>query len=326
MGTPAPSEDMSSLYGDEDDTPAEASLEHDLSQDISIKQDVEIPIQNVLNSFEENKSLVLTSAADQMPSKETLPAHHEAKSLVNSGIFEADGKQRISIIKLDQEVDSKQSGLSGPKSYNLEGASSEASTPGELGNVSGGVYKTDTQTITEVGSSIYSSKSSHNFSLSFGTCKELTGKIGSTNLEHASQSWIFSKPTEENSSLPSSVSESSISETASVHLTIPQVSGGPVLSPVHSKDVGNLLVSANLGRISQSRGQRGSVVAGNVEPISSPRGSQLSLQENFPVKSSNYKSYITKENYRTLPLQGQPNSEPNLSKQFGNVSSGYFHF
>ncbi|WKA06734.1 hypothetical protein VitviT2T_024620 [Vitis vinifera] len=69
--------------------------------------------------------------------------------------------------------------------------------------------------------------------------------------------------------------------------------------------------------VSQSRGQRYSMVVGNVEPISSTLGTQLSMQ--FPAKSPNYKSYHLKENYRTLLLQGQLNSESHLSKQFGNV-------
>ena len=59
------------------------------------------------------------------------------------------------------------------------------------------------------------------------------------------------------------------------------------------------------------------MVVGNVEPISSTLGTQLSMQ--FPAKSPNYKSYHLKENYRTLLLQGQLNSESHLSKQFGNV-------
>ena len=68
--------------------------------------------------------------------------------------------------------------------------------------------------------------------------------------------------------------------------------------------------------VSQSRGQRGSMVVENVKPISSTLGTQLSMQ--FPAKSPNYKSYPLKENYRTLPLQGQLNSESHLSRQFGN--------
>lgn len=58
------------------------------------------------------------------------------------------------------------------------------------------------------------------------------------------------------------------------------------------------------------------MVVENVEPISSTLGTQLSMQ--FPAKSPNYKSYPLKENYRTLPLQGQLNSESHLSRQFGN--------
>lgn len=328
-GTPAPTQDLSPLTGDEDETPAEAPVEHDQSREankkeISIKQEGEILIKNDLNTFQENKSLISACIADQILHKETIAADHEAKSLVNSQTFEADGQQRVSTIKLYQEVDGKQSGLPRQQSTNLEGSSLKTSPLEGLGNVVGDVKKTDIQKITGVGSGLGSSQSSHNFSRSFETHKELPGKIGSTNLQNASQSWsggkfTFPKSTEEKLSLSSSFVESGRSETAGINLSIPQVPGGPVGSPIYPKDAATSLAAGNFGRISQSRGQRGSMVAGNVEPISSTLGSQLSMQENFPAKSPNYKSYPPKENYRTPPLQGQLNSEPNLSKQFGNV-------
>ena len=304
-------------------------MEHDQSREantkeISIKQEGEILIKNDLNTFQENKSLISACIADQILHRETIAADHEAKSLVNSQTFEADGQQRVSTIKLYQEVDGKQSGLPRQQSTNLEGSSLKTSPLEGLGNVVGDVKKTDIQKITGVGSGLGSSQSSHNFSRSFETHKELPGKIGSTNLQNASQSWsggkfTFPKSTEEKLSLSSSFVESGRSETAGINLSIPQVPGGPVGSPIYPKDAATSLAAGNFGRISQSRGQRGSMVAGNVEPISSTLGSQLSMQENFPAKSPNYKSYPPKENYRTPPLQGQLNSEPNLSKQFGNV-------
>ena len=328
MAIPAPTQDLSPLSGDEDDTPADEPLEHDQlleanRKEISIIQEEEIPIKNVLNTFRENEFLVSACVANQILHKETVVADHEAKSLVNSQTFEA-GQQRVSTIKLHQEVDGKQSSLLRQKKTNLEGSSLKTSPLEEPGNIVRDASKTDSEKITRVGSGLGSSQSSHKFSRSFEAHKELPGKISLTNLQNASQQWsggkfTFSKPSEEKTSLPSSFVQSNRSETAGINLGIPQVPGVPVGTPVYSKDSVTSLASGNFGRISQSRGQRGSAAEENVELVSSTRGSQLSLPENFPAKSPSYKFYPSKENYRSPPLQGQLNSEPNLSKQFGNV-------
>lgn len=328
MSIPDPAQDLSPLSGDEDETPAEEPLEHDQSleenkKEVNIKQEGEIPIKNGVNTSQENESLFSACIADQILHKETIAADREAKSLINSETFEADGQQRISTIKLHQEVDGKQSALSRQQTTNWEASSLETSPLEGLGNVVG-VNKTDSEKIIRGGFGLGASQSGQNFSRSFEPHKELPGKIALTKLQYASQSWsggkfTFSKPIEEKTSLASDFVQSDKSETADINTGILQVPGGPVGPPVYSKDSVTSLASGNIGGIFQSRGQRGSAAIANDELISSTRGSQLSLQETFPAKSPSYKFYPPKENYRNPPLQGQLNSEPNLSKQFGNV-------
>lgn len=68
--------------------------------------------------------------------------------------------------------------------------------------------------------------------------------------------------------------------------------------------------------------QRPSTASINIEPVPSIHSSQaLSLENATSGKSVQYKHYPSKENHRFLPQSGLLNSEPNLSKQFGNVIS-----
>ncbi|XP_061980910.1 nuclear pore complex protein NUP214 isoform X4 [Populus nigra] len=63
--------------------------------------------------------------------------------------------------------------------------------------------------------------------------------------------------------------------------------------------------------------QRGSIVSGTIEPLPAFRSSQLSSHENFAsARSPNHRLKYSKDNYKTSSLRG---SEPNLSKQFGNI-------
>jgi hypothetical protein len=63
--------------------------------------------------------------------------------------------------------------------------------------------------------------------------------------------------------------------------------------------------------------QRGSIVSGTIESLPAFRSSQLSSHENFAsARSPNHRLKYSKDNYKTSSLRS---SEPNLSKQFGNV-------
>ncbi|XP_060973660.1 nuclear pore complex protein NUP214 isoform X1 [Cannabis sativa] len=86
---------------------------------------------------------------------------------------------------------------------------------------------------------------------------------------------------------------------------------------VHLKEpVGNSTSHGTFGKLFQSSGQRPVATPGNIESLPSIRGSQ----ENAILSdSANHKQHQTNENYRNLQQSGILNSEPNFSKQFGNI-------
>ncbi|KAM5582199.1 nuclear pore complex protein NUP214 [Rosa sericea] len=71
----------------------------------------------------------------------------------------------------------------------------------------------------------------------------------------------------------------------------------------------------------ENRGRRPSAAAGNIASVPPISGFQTSSQENFSIgKSFNHKIHPLKENYSELPQSRMPNSEPSLSKKFGNIT------
>ncbi|XP_062076324.1 nuclear pore complex protein NUP214 isoform X2 [Humulus lupulus] len=90
---------------------------------------------------------------------------------------------------------------------------------------------------------------------------------------------------------------------------------------VHLKEpVGTSTSYSTSDRLFQSSGQRPITTPGNIESLPSIRGSHVSSQEKaIHSDSANHKHLPTKENYRNLHQSGMLNSEPNFSKQFGNI-------
>ncbi|XP_062015045.1 nuclear pore complex protein NUP214 isoform X2 [Rosa rugosa] len=71
----------------------------------------------------------------------------------------------------------------------------------------------------------------------------------------------------------------------------------------------------------ENRGRRPSAAAGNIASVPPISGFQTSSQENFSIgKSFNHKIHPLKENYSELPQSRMLNSEPSLSKKFGNIT------
>ncbi|XP_050368451.1 nuclear pore complex protein NUP214 isoform X2 [Argentina anserina] len=74
----------------------------------------------------------------------------------------------------------------------------------------------------------------------------------------------------------------------------------------------------------ENRGRRSSTAGGNiasVPPVPPISSFQMSSQEMFLIdKSFNHKIYPVKENHREHPHSRMPNSEPSLSKKFGNIT------
>ncbi|XP_011025100.1 PREDICTED: nuclear pore complex protein NUP214 isoform X2 [Populus euphratica] len=84
------------------------------------------------------------------------------------------------------------------------------------------------------------------------------------------------------------------------------------------KDTAGQSTSVNTSvRPALDREQRGSIVSGTIESLPTFRSSQLSSHENFAsARSPNHRLKYSKDNYKTSSLRS---SEPNLSKQFGNI-------
>lgn len=160
-------------------------------------------------------------------------------------------------------------------------------------------------------------------SLEFG--KEAQGNFGSAGLQSSSSqsqscgNFISSEDSRVKLPvLPSSHSHDKTYENSS--LGAPNVSGSFVGKPLSSKDATGSLTPVFSVKPVHGDGDRASTGAGKIESLPSVRSSQFSLPQNFASgKSHNQKLYPSKDDYKTATLSGLPNSEPNLSKQSGNV-------
>lgn len=160
-------------------------------------------------------------------------------------------------------------------------------------------------------------------SLEFG--KEAQGNFGSAGLQSlSSQSQSCGNFISLEDSrvklpvLPSSHSHEKSYENSS--LGAPNVSGSFVGKPLSSKDATGSLTPVFSAKPVHGDGDRASTGAGKIESLPSVRSSQFSLPQNFASgKSHNQKLYPSKDDYKTATLSGLPNSEPNLSKQSGNI-------
>ncbi|KDO54529.1 hypothetical protein CISIN_1g000229mg [Citrus sinensis] len=160
-------------------------------------------------------------------------------------------------------------------------------------------------------------------SLEFG--KEAQGNFGSAGLQSLSSqsqscgNFISSEDSRVKLPvLPSSHSHEKTYENSS--LGAPNVSGSFVGKPLSSKDATGSLTPVFSAKPVHGDGDRASTGAGKIESLPSVRSSQFSLPQNFASgKSHNQKLYPSKDDYKTATLSGLPNSEPNLSKQSGNI-------
>lgn len=160
-------------------------------------------------------------------------------------------------------------------------------------------------------------------SLEFG--KEAQGNFGSAGLQSSSsQSQSCGNFISLEDSrvklpvLPSSHSHDKTYENSS--LGAPNVSGSFVGKPLSSKDATGSLTPVFSVKPVHGDGDRASTGAGKIESLPSIRSSQFSSPLNFASgKSHNQKLYPSKDDYKTATLSGLPNSEPNLSKQSGNI-------
>lgn len=266
--------------------------------------------------------------------KDIISKNQKVESQLNPLSFEAERQQTVPVPKLYQDTDGQRIQPSGQQSTKLDQSSSKASF-----NMVSDLSKTGFQKIADVGYSTafggrspadIPGQSNHkNLPNSVGTGEQLLGNIGSTSLQSASsQSWssgnfIFSKDSNtKSSSLPSGSIQGNRTENSGISFGAANVPGGLAGKPFQLKDsTGTSTSVSSSGRPVQSGGQRTSLGAGNIESSPSGRSVQMSSQEKFALeKSANHKVHPSKETYRTPPSSSMLNSEPNPSKQFGNIN------
>ncbi|KAI8008473.1 Nuclear pore complex protein NUP214 [Camellia lanceoleosa] len=291
-GASVPSDVVSLPSDEDDDTPAPASMEDGLSK----------------------ASSGLTVKSLQ---QETITG--KIASLVNSQTLKTNEQQKLPVSKLNKDTDGQQSLISGQQGTGLGQSSLNTSHLELHGSAVRDFSKTETQKLHEGGCSpdSFSGKcltdvSSQTIPVTLSKSVDLgklPGKLGSAGSKGAS-------------------SESSSNE----KLIFPMTSGGSSLlsfsksglslSGAHLPEgsFGNFSGAKEVSGLSIPFYSSGKTGAGITEPLPSIRSSSLPSQQSFMSgKFSKDKLHPNKENYRTASTTRLMNSEPQLSKQFGNV-------
>ncbi|XP_050268829.1 nuclear pore complex protein NUP214-like [Quercus robur] len=262
---------------------------------------------------------------------ESLLKNRKVESQINSLSSEADRQQTVPVTKLFQDTDGQPIQPSSQQSTKLDQSPNKASF-----NMVSDLSKTGTQKIesdpafgVNSPADIPGQSDHKNLSNSVGTSEEFLGNIRSTSLQSASSlsrssgNIVFPKDSNARSSLfPSGSIQGNRTENSGLSYGASNVSGGLAVKPFHLEDSIGTSTSVNSsGGPVQIGGQRTSVGAGNIESSPSVHSLQTSSQEKFALgKYGNHNVHPSKENNRTQPPSAMLNSEPNSSKQFGNIN------
>ncbi|ONH98938.1 hypothetical protein PRUPE_6G001200 [Prunus persica] len=293
-------------------------LDRNVGLDFRIKDDIK--------SLDVNETLTSEFVTNQTINKESTNSNKKVEPPTNSQSFEADGQQEVIVPKRYPDKNGNQLQFPGLENRNIGSASTNVSLQGVPGHAFRDLTKTETQKIAGLGTAVQSTlKDTHK---SFETAAGSPGKMEPTGLEGvSSQSWssgniISSKDTDVKSLLmPSNFIEGSRSGNASQIVAPIDAYGKPSGKPLHFKNISGSSTSVNFSdRLTENWGQRPSAAAGNIVSLPSISSSLMSSQESFSIrKSPNYNIYPSKESYSDLPPSRRLNSEPNSSKQFGNI-------
>ncbi|GMP69761.1 hypothetical protein CsSME_00028896 [Camellia sinensis var. sinensis] len=310
-GASVPSDVVSLPSNEDDDTPTLASMEDGLSKassGLTVKSLQQVGLD--FQSQEINKKELPAKNEPVLPAvknfpmttpfaDETSPQETITGKIVNSQTLKTNEQQKLPVTKLNKDTDGQQSLISGQQGTGLGQSSLNTSYLEQHGPVVRDFSKTETQKLHEGGYSpdSFSGKCLTNVSSQAIPVSEsvalgkLPGKLGSASSKGA-------------------LSESSSNE----KLIFPMTSGGSSL--LSSSKSGMSLSGAHLreGSFGNFSG------AGITEPLPSTRSASLPSQQSFMSgKSSKDKLHPIKENYRTASTTRLMNSEPQLSKQFGNA-------
>ncbi|PSR90284.1 Nuclear pore complex protein [Actinidia chinensis var. chinensis] len=293
-----------------------------------------IPVKNVPMLPAVKNFPTTVPFADEVSLKETISG--KGVTPVDVEIFKTNGQQKFPVTKLNQDTDGQRSLLSDHQGTNVGHSYLKTSYLEGPAPVFSGFTETETQKLHEGGSSPVSSAGKLLADVSSQSIpstppravdlgKELPGKHGSTSSKFAlSESSTnaklnFPMASEGGSSLlPFSRIPSNQSDK---NLNIAHLPGGSFGNFSYAKEgSGPSTAIYSSGKTAYSGVQNTSTGAGIVNPLPTIHSPQLSSQQNFTFgKSSKDKFHPNKENYTATSPTRLLNSEPHLSKQFGNV-------
>ncbi|KAF5448069.1 hypothetical protein F2P56_033569 [Juglans regia] len=300
-------------------------------KELNTKEDGKINKKSFLKSFDVSKSSVSPVVASPVSLRESNSKNWKGESQSNSESFETDKQHTIPDTKWYQDTDGQQVQPFRQQSSefyqsNFKASSNTVKDLSKMGSQEIADLESSTSVEGRSSADILGQSNRKNLLNSVGMGKESMGNIGTTSLQSASShSWtngkfIYPRDNSERSefSLSGSI-QGNQTENSGISFGAANVSG---VKTFHLKDSSSTSTSVNFtGRPAQGRGQRTLTGAQNVESLLSFGSSQMSVQENFAAgKSLNHKLQPSKEDNKFPPLSGMLNSEPNLSKQFGNIN------
>ncbi|KAL5794838.1 hypothetical protein ACOSP7_003432 [Xanthoceras sorbifolium] len=335
------------------DTPSFAVRDSMKAETQDIMKPVECELSEHSPGFEEPKLQPVASVPSQDVNLKELDTFGGSEISTKNNLKHLDKNEISTSILVDQishkdpifgnremeYTDGQQIKLPAPQNTSVGQSSFKASLPDTRSFAVRDSMKAETQGIMKFGSGTaafvaqprtdtLNQSNQKDIQKSFELGKESMGKFGSTGLQTgSSQSWSIGKVMVSNDSdvrspfLPSSLTQRKTSGNSGVTEVFANVSGGPVGKSFTLNDATGTSTSVSFsGTPAQGDRQRAPTEAVKFESLPSIRSTQFSSQLNFASgKSDSQKHHPSKDDYRTPNLSGMRNSEPNLSKQSGNI-------
>ncbi|KAL5865936.1 hypothetical protein ACOSQ3_003450 [Xanthoceras sorbifolium] len=335
------------------DTPSFAVRDSMKAETQDIMKPVECELSEHSPGFEEPKLQPVASVPSQDVNLKELDTFGGSEISTKNNLKHLDKNEISTSILVDQishkdpifgnremeDTDGQQIKLPAPQNTSVGQSSFKASLPDTRSFAVRDSMKAETQGIMKFGSGTaafvaqprtdtLNQSNQKDIQKSFELGKESMGKFGSTGLQTgSSQSWSIGKVMVSNDSdvrspfLPSSLTQRKTSGNSGVTEVFANVSGGPVGKSFTLNDATGTSTSVSFsGTPAQGDRQRAPTEAVKFESLPSIRSTQFSSQLNFASgKSDSQKHHPSKDDYRTPNLSGMRNSEPNLSKQSGNI-------
>ncbi|KAI8526441.1 hypothetical protein RHMOL_Rhmol13G0307600 [Rhododendron molle] len=325
-GPSVPPDEVSLLSDEEDDTPTLLSSEDGKPSTSGglVSKSVQVGLGFQSQGVEKKELLIKEGNG--------IPVTNAPMRPVNSERLETLSQQNFLVTKVDQDKDGQQSLLSALQGPYFGHLSPKTSYLEEPGPVVIDFSKEETRKLPEGGSSLPGKFSSQSISTTLPRAFDL-GKELPENLESASLKGAPSSPTSNAkhafpvtsdggfSFVPPGSIQSNRSDTSRTTSSNAHFPGVPLGNFSHAKQAAvSSMAFSSSGKTSYSGGQSASTGPVIAHPLPAIRSSVSSSQQNFaPVNSSKDKFQPSKENYRAASPTRLLNTEPQLSKQFGNV-------